>query len=268
MKRIAGTASHRGFTLIELLVVIAIIAILAALLVPAVSNALDTARQAYCKSNLRQQGIGLNLYVSEHEGNFPGAYANASRGGVVGAWPTRIRAYLNGSTDVFYDPVLPERYQWRAVKSGRSGASEEDMQNLGYLFEGETLLGRNTVPFSYGINDWGAGLPSTRPQLGLGGDMWAVPPVNITQIASPSFMIAIGCRPPQDIGMLSWSYNIDPHATDDDAPSDLHNGGANIAFVDGHVEWFLQSTLRNISGTTDESRSMNAMWNNDHKYHR
>jgi prepilin-type N-terminal cleavage/methylation domain-containing protein len=61
----------QGFTLVELLVVIAIIAILAALLLPALSNAQARARSATCKNRLHQMGLGLQMYVEEHQGKFP-----------------------------------------------------------------------------------------------------------------------------------------------------------------------------------------------------
>ena len=61
----------RGFTLIELLVVIAIIGILVSLLAPALAGGKEHSRRTSCLSNLRQIGLGWEMYVSENEERFP-----------------------------------------------------------------------------------------------------------------------------------------------------------------------------------------------------
>jgi len=78
--------SHTAFTLIELLVVIAIIAILAAILFPVFSRAREQARKTACVSNMRQLGLGFQMYTQDYDESLPNSTDGFPGAGRLGAW--------------------------------------------------------------------------------------------------------------------------------------------------------------------------------------
>lgn len=115
---------RRAFTLIELLVVIAIIAVLVALLLPAVQQAREAARRMQCKSNLKQLGLGLHNYLSTHSlfppffvyrsGN-PLRLADTDKGA---NWAVLLLPYLDQS-------VLYNQWNFNAQAATQPGRSQE-----------------------------------------------------------------------------------------------------------------------------------------------
>jgi prepilin-type N-terminal cleavage/methylation domain-containing protein len=96
-----------AFTLIEMLTVIAIIAILAAILIPALSAGRERGNAAYCANNLSQIGKALMGYVNDNREKLPPV--SRTPAGPESAWDLDILPYLNYQTNVFQCPSDPYR---------------------------------------------------------------------------------------------------------------------------------------------------------------
>ncbi len=129
-KKSAG-AFHLGFTLIELLVVIAIIGILAGLLFPAITAALDRGKLARCSGNLREMGTALVNLTLDTNGALPWFIDSNDV-----TWDTRLLEYMGDARDVFICPSDPELSDLDSGKDPRSYACNGgvvQVSNIGSL---------------------------------------------------------------------------------------------------------------------------------------
>lgn len=88
---------RRAFTLVELLIVIGIIAVLMAMLLPALQTARENAKRVACASNLRQLGMGIIMYAGENKGKIPGIVRNGNN-------PLPVTIYLGPSYPIAFSP--------------------------------------------------------------------------------------------------------------------------------------------------------------------
>ena len=130
-----GRCQTGSFTLIELLVVISIIALLIAILLPALKLAREEARAAACGSNLRQAGIAIYAYVGDHDGRLP-PYSYASGLGAYYQapwWHQLIATYLgkNNPNPSKVSQVVAEQDLTQVIYMGKDGTYPWKFGNIG-----------------------------------------------------------------------------------------------------------------------------------------
>lgn len=207
--------STKSFTLIELLVVIAIIAILAAMLLPALSSARERGKTISCANQQKQLGFAFASYLSENNDYAP-LYSKAN----IGVWNNVFLVSRILQIDSFVCPSLPipaqKVYNQSASNPGPIYASNYGLINPGYGYN-YNYVGSRIVPYGDSNN------PSRISEFKFNAQMF------YTMDTALRGNQALGCYRTTNV------YSATP-STSVGNPDPRHRGRVNILFGDGRVE--------------------------------
>jgi len=210
--------NRQSFTLIELLVVVAIIAVLAAMLLPALKQAKDAAKTSACLNNLKQMGIALILYRDDNYEWIPplGMYHATLNPNVQGIneWPYRLNHYMKFSSSVLHSHQTKSPFVCPGDPSSDLYQGTQRFW-IGYGWGVRGYYGMNNV---LGDNMFGGFAP--------GYDF-----MMRKYVKSPSSTV---------IYLDGWDSGINYSFT---LVSPRHTGRVNMLFVDGHTESRLSTNI-------------------------